>query len=154
MVGRGKIGLAARAVRRQRWIVAGLGLAAAAAVAMLGTPAAAPADDSARGARLYRSHCLRCHRLEPEANRLGPTLFGLFDRPAGSAAGYRRYSRTLREGTFRWNDALLDRYLADPRAIAPDNRMPFSGYRSRADRADVIAYLRERFGDAATGASQ
>ena len=40
-----------------------------------------------------------------------------------------------------WTPETLDKYLADPQALMPANRMPYAGMESAADRADLIAYL-------------
>ena len=36
---------------------------------------------------------------------------------------------------------MLDKYVADPQAMIPANRMPYAGTANAADRADLIAYL-------------
>ena len=42
-----------------------------------------------------------------------------------------------------WNEVTLDKWLTDPQAMVPDAKM-FFHLDSAKDRADVIAYLRER----------
>ena len=37
----------------------------------------------------------------------------------------------------------LDKYIADPQAFIPANRMPYAGISNAADRADLIAYLQK-----------
>jgi cytochrome c2 len=37
---------------------------------------------------------------------------------------------------------LLDRFIADPEAVAPRTSMNFHGIRDRRERADLILYLR------------
>lgn len=41
-----------------------------------------------------------------------------------------------------WTDEAIDKYLSDPRAFFPGNKMAFAGLNDDADRMDVIAYLR------------
>jgi cytochrome c len=76
-------------------------------------------------------------------NGLGPNLYGVFGRPAASQPAY-LYSRPLRESGLVWDAATLDRWLADPRAVVPGNRMTFSGERDPEKRKALIAFLRLR----------
>jgi cytochrome c len=110
---------------------------AAAAVALaLGVPLA-HAGDAARGAELYEARCGGCHSVG--ADRIGPRHAGLAGRKAGGVADF-GYSPALRASTVVWTAATLDRWLADPEALIPGQRM---GYRldSAAERADIVAWL-------------
>jgi cytochrome c len=40
-----------------------------------------------------------------------------------------------------WDEATLDVYLTNPKALVPGTKMAFSGLPSADDRANVIAYL-------------
>jgi cytochrome c len=40
-----------------------------------------------------------------------------------------------------WTPETLDKYIADPQAAIPANRMPYAGMADAGDRADLIAYL-------------
>ena len=95
------------------------------------------------GERQFQRKCSICHTLEPEGlRRAGPTLFGIFGRPAGGLSGY-KYSRVLREAEFVWNedtiDALFDR---GPARFVPGSKMPMQRIAKPADRSDLIAFLR------------
>jgi cytochrome c len=111
----------------------------------VGVPPLAEAQgDAARGARVFQ-RCEACHAVRPEDKGLpGPTLVGLFGRPAGSVAGF-GYSPVLeaagRGGALVWTAATLDRFLADPAAFLPGNWMATTAVPDAADRADLIAYL-------------
>lgn len=117
-------------------------LVAAAAFALLSASAAAQSaeasGDAARGETVYRERCAACHSLD--ANRVGPAHRGVYGRRAGAAPGY-AYSKALRESGVVWNEETLDRWLQNPEAFIPGQRM---NYRlSDAElRGDVIAYLR------------
>lgn len=93
--------------------------------------------DAEHGQLLYEQRCSACHSLD--SHRVGPMHRGVFDRRAGSAAGY-DYSPALRSATIIWNSQTLDAWLTDPEKLLPGQRM---GYRveAAADRADLIAYL-------------
>jgi cytochrome c len=100
---------------------------------------AAHATDAARGAELYASRCGACHSLD--ANRVGPRHRDVFGRRAGSLPDY-VYPPALERSGITWNAETLDRWLANPEALVPGQRM---GYRlgDAGEREDVIEYLRE-----------
>ena len=95
------------------------------------------AGDVQRGQQAYEARCGGCHSVE--ADRIGPRHAGIVGRRAGSAAGF-VYSDALRTSGIRWDAALLDRWLTDPEALVPGQRM---GYRlgDAQVRADIVAYL-------------
>ena len=98
------------------------------------------AGDPEAGARVFRT-CAACHTLEPGAHRTGPSLAGVFERKAGTAEGFHRYSDALRSAGLVWREDALNEFLADPQAFLPGNRMTFPGIPDAQARADVIAYL-------------
>ena len=91
--------------------------------------------------------CYSCHSLEPGRNDLGgPTLHGIVGRPIAAQQGF-DYSPALealagREP--RWTRALLDRFAADPEAVAPGTSMTFNGIGDPDERAALIRYLDRR----------
>lgn len=95
--------------------------------------------DAAAG-RLVFQKCQVCHSLEPGKNLVGPSLAGILNRKAGTAAGF-DYSPAVLQSNITWNPQTLDEYLADPAKVIPGNRMPFPGLKTPGDRKDVIAFL-------------
>lgn len=108
--------------------------------------AIASAPDAAEGELLYRQ-CYACHALEPGANTpAGPTLHSIVSRPIASEAGF-DYSPALRRlaaAHGRWTPELLDRFLANPAAVAPGTEMGFPGLADPAERRALIAWLETR----------
>jgi cytochrome c len=103
---------------------------------------AAHADgDPARGEARFQE-CAACHRLEAGANEVGPSLHGVFMRKAGELADF-RYSPAMKRSGIIWTAETLDKYIADPQALIPANRMPYAGMAAAGDRADLIAYLQK-----------
>jgi cytochrome c len=94
--------------------------------------------DAARGKALYESRCIACHSID--ANRVGPAHKGVFGRKAGSAPDY-DYSPALRGSKVAWNQATLERWLANPEQVIPGQRMGYS-VGEAADRTDLIDYLK------------
>ena len=103
--------------------------------------AAGPSGDLERGARAFRA-CMACHSLTPGQHLTGPSLAGVWQRKAGTAPGYRRYSQALQHSGLVWDEARLDAWLAKPSALVPGNEMNFAGIPDRQARADIVAYLK------------
>ena len=101
--------------------------------------AAAPPPSAQRGEAIY-ARCAACHALE--YNRVGPKHCGLFGRPAGSVPGF-DYSAAMKNAHIVWNAQTLERFLAAPLKAVPGTAMTYDGVPDAAERADLIAYLRE-----------
>ena len=93
--------------------------------------------DPVRGHELYQSRCTACHSLDQ--SRTGPAHRGVFDRRAASVPGF-DYSPALQHSGVRWTAANLNRWLTDPEAFIPGQKM---GYQvsDPVDRRDIIAFL-------------
>jgi cytochrome c len=113
-------------------------LAACAGVFAWAAFGTAHAQDAARGRELYEARCSGCHSID--ADRVGPRHAGLFGRRAGGVKGF-DYSPALAASKVVWNVTTLERWLADPEALIPGQRMNYRLAEAR-DRADVIAHLR------------
>jgi cytochrome c len=107
---------------------------------MLQLAGVARADgDAARGEARFQD-CAPCHKLEAGANNVGPSLHSIFMRKAGELADF-RYSPAIKRSGIVWTPETLDKFVTDPQALVPTNRMPYAGMASAGDRADLIAYL-------------
>lgn len=102
------------------------------------------AQDAARGKALA-DQCLACHTLTAtEDPGPGPTLAGIAGAKAGTRPDF-EYSDAFQAANARgliWSDAALNRFLANPQAEVPRNKMAFPPIASDADRADIVAYLK------------
>jgi cytochrome c len=111
-----------------------------AALALFAAATAARADgDAARGEQRFKE-CAACHSVAQGSNNVGPSLAGVFGRPAGSLPDF-RYSNAMRKSGITWTEQALDEFLADPQKRVPANRMPYAGLPDATARADLIAYL-------------
>ena len=108
------------------------------ATTMLLARGPARAGDAERGRELYEARCTGCHSIE--ANRVGPMHRGVFGRKAGAVPDY-AYSPAVRASRIIWNDDMLARWLTNPQALIPGQRMNFTVGEAQ-DRADIIAYLK------------
>ncbi len=100
------------------------------------------AGDPVKGAQIFKK-CATCHTMQVnEPNKVGPNLHGLFGRKAGSIASF-SYSQAMRSSGVTWSEETLMKYLENPKALVPGNKMPFPGLKSEQDREDVISYLKQ-----------
>ncbi len=100
--------------------------------------------DIAKGETLYR-RCAACHTAESGgANKVGPNLWDIVNRPVASHEGF-AYSGAMKEfsegGTVVWDYDHLDHFIAAPRGLVRGTAMSFAGLKNPQDRADIIAYL-------------
>ena len=101
---------------------------------------AAVAQDAAAGQAVFMSHCRICHSPVAGKNMLGPSLFGVVGRKAGTVPGY-SYSPANASSGLTWDAPTLETYLTNPAAEVPHTKMTFAGLQSAKDRTDIIAYL-------------
>jgi cytochrome c len=104
----------------------------------VGSPALA-AGDPKHGEEVYE-RCMGCHAIGREV--VGPDHAGLYGRRAGSLPDY-DYSPAMKAFGRIWDEATLDRFLANPRGVVPGTKMGFAGIPDSRDRQDLIAYLKE-----------
>lgn len=104
-------------------LVAGIGLVAAAA-AFTAAPRASAAEgaagDPVKGKKIYADlKCILCHKIGDAGGKMGPDL---------TAVGTKR------------DAAWLAKYLPNPKAADPKNKMPVTKAKGQ-DLDDLIAYL-------------
>lgn len=103
--------------------------------------------DPVSGAEIFKKECFTCHEIGADAkHKVGPILNEIFDRQAGTAEGFKRYSKGIvRMGVdgLRWDLEHLHIYLDNPKSLVSGTRMSYRGLKDETERADVIAYLRD-----------
>lgn len=126
----------------------GLGLGGAAlclafASPMIAANAAVQADqfgDPQLGRIYYENKCTQCHG-DDAFDEPAPMLDGIVGRAAGIRADFSLYSPAMKGSAIIWDDANLDRFLAEPQAVIPGTLMN-TKVEDPLDRSDVIAYLK------------
>ncbi len=110
-----------------------------AVVGLLVSGSASAAGDAAKGATIFNK-CKACHSDVAGKNLVGPSLFAVVGRTAGTEAGY-AFSAGVKALGYAWDEAKLDAWLTSPKAVVPGTKMTFAGLPNAQDRADIIAYL-------------
>ncbi len=108
---------------------------------LLAAPAAFGAGDAKRGAQVFQA-CMACHSVAPGEHLTGPSLAQVWNHKAGTTPGFQRYSDAMKSADVVWDEATLDKWLANPDAFMPGTSMTFAGLKQQKDRLDVAAYLR------------
>lgn len=100
----------------------------------------ANAADAKHGAQVFQ-RCAICHSNNKGAPaRIGPNLFGVVGRKAGTAPEF-SYSAAMKKAGWVWTPDKIAAYAQHPQVVVPGNRMAFGGLSSAHDAADVAAYL-------------
>jgi len=103
-------------------------------------PVAGVLRADAPGASVFASECSVCHSVDQGKTKVGPSLFGVLGRPAGSLAGY-NYSDAMKTSGLTWTEESLQRYLENPAATVHGVRMPYPGLKDATKRSALIAWL-------------
>lgn len=85
--------------------------------------------------------CKSCHSVEKGKHVIGPSLFGIYGTKAGEVEGY-SFSPAMKASGLTWDDATLDRFLANPMKTVPGTRMTYAGQPDAAKRQELIAYIK------------
>jgi cytochrome c len=106
--------------------------------------AALAQDGNAEAGEDVFKKCRACHAVGPDAaNKVGPQLNGIIGRKSGTVEGF-NYSDANKEAGANglvWTEVELLKYLENPQAFMPKNKMAFAGLKDEQDRKDVLAYL-------------
>lgn len=86
--------------------------------------------------------CGACHKTgEGEQSTLGPNLFGVVGRMAGTQPQFENYSDAMKNSGLTWTPEELDTYLENPQKVVPGTTMAFPGLKREEARQEIIAYL-------------
>lgn len=99
--------------------------------------------DLAAGEHTFMRKCSSCHDLKKQGGHgKGPHLWNLMGRKAGMVAGF-EFSAAMRDSGHTWNINTLNYYLTNTERAVPGRLMDFRGIRRDAERANLIAFLRQ-----------
>ena len=101
------------------------------------------------GEKLFKK-CATCHNYEKGgANKVGPQLWNLINRPKANVEGF-AYSKALAEYGGEWGYEELAEFLYKPKKYIKGTKMNFAGLKKVKDRADLVYFLREQSENPAT----
>ena len=96
----------------------------------------------AEGAKVFKK-CAACHSIaEGGGNKIGPTLWGVLGRPAGTIPDY-KYSKAMAAHGKNWSFEEMNGFLIKPKDWIKGTKMSFVGLKKAKERAAVILYMNE-----------
>ena len=97
---------------------------------------------AADGAKIF-SKCKACHSIAKEGgNKIGPALWGVLGRKAGSLSDY-KYSKAMTAYGKSWSFEEMNGFLTKPKEWVKGTKMSYAGLKSAKDRASLILYMNE-----------
>ena len=97
---------------------------------------------ASEGAKIFKK-CTACHSVaEGGANKIGPALWGVLGRKAGSLEDY-KYSKAMAAYGKSWSFEEMNGFLIKPKDWIKGTKMSFAGLKNEKERAAVILYMNE-----------
>jgi len=97
---------------------------------------------AAEGAKVFKK-CQTCHSIaEGGKNKIGPALWGVLGRQAGSLPDY-KYSKAMAAHGKKWSFEEMNGFLIKPKDWIKGTKMSYAGLKSAKERAAVILYMNE-----------
>jgi len=97
---------------------------------------------AAEGAKVFKK-CAACHSIaEGGKNKIGPALWGVLGRQAGSLPDY-KYSKAMVAHGKKWSFEEMNGFLIKPKDWIKGTKMSYAGLKSEKERAAVILYMNQ-----------
>ena len=97
---------------------------------------------AAEGAKIFKK-CAACHSIaEGGGNKIGPALWGVLGRSAGSIPDY-KYSKAMAAHGKNWSFEEMNGFIIKPKDWKKGTKMSFAGLKKAKERAAVILYMNE-----------
>jgi len=97
---------------------------------------------AADGAKVFKK-CAACHSIsQGGGNKIGPALWGVLGRKAGSVSDY-KYSKAMAAYGKPWSFEEMNGFLIKPKDWIKGTKMAFAGLKNAKERAAVILYMNE-----------
>ena len=98
---------------------------------------------TADGEKIFKK-CAACHSIaKGGGNKIGPALWGVLGRQAGSVSDY-KYSKAMAAHGKTWSFEEINSFLIKPKDWIKGTKMSFVGLKSKNDRVAVILYMNEK----------
>lgn len=98
------------------------------------------AGDAASGEKVFVK-CKVCHDVAPDVSKIGPSLYGVMGRTAGTLESYAGFSDAMKSSGLVWDEATLKEFLKSPLTNLKGTKMAFIGLKNEQELDDVIAYM-------------
>ena len=96
----------------------------------------------ADGKKVFKK-CAACHTISKGGgNKIGPALWGVLGRQAGSISDY-KYSKAMITYGKIWSFNEMNSFLKKPKDWIKGTKMSFMGLKNAKERAAVILYMNE-----------
>ena len=96
----------------------------------------------ADGKKVFKK-CAACHSItQTGGNKIGPALWGVLGRKAGSISDY-KYSKAMVAHGKPWSFEEMYGFLIKPKEWIKGTKMSFAGLKNAKDRAAVILYMNQ-----------
>ena len=97
---------------------------------------------AAEGEKVFKK-CAACHSIaEGGKNKIGPALWGVLGRQAGSLPDY-KYSKAMAAHGKKWSFEEMNGFLINPKEWIKGTKMSYAGLKSEKERAALILYMNE-----------
>ena len=97
----------------------------------------------ADGEKVFKK-CAACHSIaEGGGNKIGPALWGVLGRQAGSVSDY-KYSKAMAAHEKAWSFEEMNNFLIKPKDWIKGTKMSFTGLKNAKDRAAIILFMNEK----------
>ena len=95
---------------------------------------------AADGKKVFKK-CAACHSIaKGGGNKIGPALWGVLGRQAGSISDY-KYSKAMAAHGKSWSFEEMNGFLTKPKDWIRGTKMTFVGLKKETERAAVILYM-------------
>ena len=110
--------------------------------APLAAPAKAAGDALAAGRQAFAAACAACHAVTATAAPgVGPTLYGVIGRKAGSLPGF-AYSAPMKASGIIWDERRIEALIANPAALVPGTAMSAGAVSDARTRQAIVKYVK------------
>ena len=98
--------------------------------------------NATEGAKIFKK-CAACHSIsQGGGNKIGPGLWGVLGRRAGSISDY-KYSKGMVAYGKLWSFKEMNGFLIKPKNWIKGTKMSFAGLKNAKERAAIILYMNE-----------
>ena len=92
------------------------------------------------GEKVFKK-CAACHSIaKGGSNKIGPALYNVLGRPAGSFPDY-KYSKAMVAHGKIWTAEEMNGFLIKPKDWIKGTKMSYAGLKSAEERAAVIVFM-------------